>query len=49
MQKILIALEIPDQIPAQDLADSVTEILIDSLGAVVVHMKVVTPSHALTL
>ena len=49
MQKVMIALEVPDQIPGEDLADSVAQILIDSLGAVVISMKVVTPSHALTL
>lgn len=49
MQKIIIALEVPDAIPAADLIDQVSETLIDTLGAVVVSMKITTPHHTLVL
>ena len=49
MQKILIALEVPDTLPAQELAGSVCETLINSHGAVVVTMKVSTLFETVTL
>ena len=49
MQRIMIAVEIPDNVPADDLAQEVAELLTDTLGASMISIKVVSPTHSLML
>lgn len=49
MQKIMIALEVPEAVPAKDLAQEVAELLMDTLGAGVSTMRVTSSTESVTL
>ena len=49
MQKIMVALEVPEAVPAQDLALEVAELLTDQLGAAIISMRVASTHESLTL
>ena len=49
MQRIMIQVEVPDQVPTEDLIDQVGILLIEELGATIISARVVSPTHSLTL
>jgi len=49
VQKIIVALEIPETVPAKDLAEEVAELLMDTLGAGIISMRVASTHQSLTL
>jgi hypothetical protein len=49
LQRIMIQVEVPDQVPTEDLIDQVGILLIEELGATIISARVVSPTHSLTL
>jgi len=49
VQKIIVQVEVPETIPANDLAQEVAGLLMDTLGAGIVSMKVATTYETITL
>lgn len=49
MQKVIIHLEVPDSVPAQDVAAQVSEALIDTLGGAILTMRVSSEDETLVL
>jgi hypothetical protein len=49
VQKIMVALEVPEAVPAEDLALEVAELLTDTLGAAIISMRVASTHSTLAL
>jgi len=49
LQKVMIALELPANIPADDLAQQVADLILEDLGARLVTLRITTSTGSLIL